>query len=186
MAFLAAAALATAIVGTGVSVYGQVQQAKTAKAMGAYNAKLAENQALQAEMDGAENTRRKRQENRRMMATQRSRLAKAGVLEAGTPLEVMAETAGNLELETLDYARSVRMQATGLRAQGAMDKAMGSAQARAAYIGAGASLLSGASNVASMGYQFQQSGAFTSRNANTAAGMAAAGAPSSLAVRSGY
>jgi hypothetical protein len=157
----AVTAIAVSVAATGVAVYGQVQQAQTAKAMGAYNAKLAENQALQAEMDAAENTRRKRMENRRMLATQRSRLAKAGVLEAGTPLEVMAETAGNLELETLDYARSVRMQATGLRAQGAMDKAMGSAQARAAYIGAGASLLSGAASTAGMGYQFQQSGAFT-------------------------
>jgi hypothetical protein len=170
MAALTSIALAAAVVGTGVAVYGQVQQAKTAKAVGAYNAKLAENQALQAEMDAAENTRRKRKENRRLLATQRSRLAKAGVMEAGTPLEVMAETAGNLELETLDYARSIRMQASGLRAQGAMDRVMGSAQARAAYIGAGASLLSGASSVAGMSYEFQQSGAFTPTAAGSGTG----------------
>lgn len=159
MFFLPILALALAGVGTAVSVYGQVEQAKTAKAMGKYNAKLAENQARQTEMDAAENIRRKRKENKRLIATQRSRYAKAGVLEEGTPLELLAETAGNLEMETLDYDRQQRMAAAGLRAQGAADLAMGANQARAAYIGAGASLLQGGASMASMGYQMQQSGA---------------------------
>jgi hypothetical protein len=167
---LAVAALATAAIGTGVAVYGQVQQAKTAKAIGKWNAKAAENQARQTEMDAAENIRRKRRESARLLATQRSRYAKAGVLEEGTPLELLAETAGTLEMEVLDYDRQMRLQAAGLRAQGAMDLAMGANQARAAYIGAGSTLLSGASSMASAGFQFQQAGAFTS-----GAGAASAG-----------
>lgn len=163
MFFLPILALSLAGLGTAVSVYGQVQQAQTAKAMGKYNAKLAENQARQTEMDAAENIRRKRKENKRLIATQRSRYAKAGVLEEGTPLELLAETAGNLEMETLDYARQQRQAAAGLRAQGAADLAMGANQARAAYIGAGSSLLSGAGNMAMAGYSMQQSGAFTTR-----------------------
>jgi hypothetical protein len=154
----AVTAIAVTVVATGVSVYGQVQQAQTAKAMGKYNAKVAEQQALQTEMDAAENIRRKRRENRRLLATQRSRYAKAGVLEEGTPLELLAETAGNLEMETLDYDRQQRMAAAGLRAQGAADLALGSNQARAAYIGAGASLLQGTASAASMGYQAGQAG----------------------------
>jgi hypothetical protein len=135
--------------------------------MGRYNAKLAENQALQTEMDAAENIRRKRSENRRMLATQRSRYAKAGVLMEGTPLELLAESAGNLELEVLDYDRQQRMQAAGLRAQGAADLALGANQARAAMIGAGSSLLSGASSMAGNAFMFQQSGAFTPKAPST-------------------
>jgi hypothetical protein len=150
MSMIAWAGLIVAVVGTGVSVSASMQQAAIAKKTGAYNAKLAENQALQAEMDGRENLRRKRVENRRFLARQRAGLAKAGVLETGTPLEVMAESAGSLELEALDYTRQQAMTATGLRAQGAMDKAMGGAQARAAYTQAGASLLSGTARALSM------------------------------------
>jgi hypothetical protein len=154
----AVTAIAVTVVGTGVSVYGQVQQAQTAKAMGKYNAKLAEQQAIQTEMDAAENIRRKRRENKRLIATQRSRYAKAGVLEEGTPLELLAETAGNLEMETLDYDRQQRQAAAGLRAQGAADLALGANQARGAYIGAGASLLQGTAAAASMGFQAGQAG----------------------------
>lgn len=161
MFFLPILAVALAGVGTAVSVYGQVQQAQTAKAMGKYNAKLAEQQALQTEMDAAENIRRKRRENKRLLATQRSRYAKAGVLEEGTPLELLAETAGNLEMETLDYDRQQRMAAAGLRAQGAADLAMGANQARGALIGAGASLLQGAASTAYMGSTLRGSGALS-------------------------
>ena len=93
--FLAIAAVSLAAVGTGVAVYGQVKQAETAKKMGEYNAKLAENQALQTEMDSREQLRRTSIGNKRIMATQRVSYAKAGVDTAGTPLAVMAETAGD-------------------------------------------------------------------------------------------
>jgi hypothetical protein len=182
----AVTATAVGVIGAGLSVYGQMQQAETAKAMGKYNAKLAENQALQTEMDAHENIRRQRSQNERLLATQRSRFAKAGVVEEGTPLELLAETAGTLELATLDYSRQQSQQATSLRAQGAADRAMGANQARAAYIGAGASLLSGIGSAAGGAYQLNQAGAFNSANPNTMAGMAAASAPASLAVRSGY
>lgn len=186
MTTLAVASLALAAVGTGVAVYGQMEQAKTAKAMGRYNAQVAENQALQTEMDARESVKRKREQNSRLISTQRAGYAASGVTIDGSPLEVMADTAGILELETLDYSRQQRQQAASLRAQGAADLAMGANQARAAYIGAGASLLSGAGSAAGSAYEFNKSGAFNARNPNTMAGMAAAGAPESLAVRSGY
>jgi hypothetical protein len=138
-----------------------MQQAKTAKAIGRWNAQAAENQARQTEMDAAEGMRRKRKENARFLASQRARYAKAGVLEEGTPLELLAENAGNLEMEALDYQRQTRIQAAGLRAGGRMERDMANAQARAAQIGAGSSLLSGAATVAGSAYQFGQAGAFT-------------------------
>lgn len=155
---LAIASLATAAVGTGVAVYGQVQQAKTAKAAGEFNAKMAENAALQAEMDSRENIRRKREENRRMLAMQRGRYAKAGVTEAGTPLEVMAETAGLLELDALEMGRQSRIEANRLRAQAGYDRAMGKAGAQAAYLQAGATLLNSTSNMTGAAANYRSQG----------------------------
>lgn len=152
----AVTAIVVAAAGVGVGVYAQTSAAATAKATGKYNAKLAESQAKQTEMDAAENISRRRREAKRLLATQRSRFAKAGVVEEGTPLEVLAETAGILELETLDYDRMQRQQALALRAQGAADRALGSSQARAGYIGAGASLLSGSASVAADVSSYQQ------------------------------
>lgn len=155
---LAIASLATAAVGTGVAVYGQVQQAKTAKAAGEYNAKVAENAALQAEMDSRENIRRKRDDNRRMLAMQRGRYAKAGVTEAGTPLEVMAETAGLLELDALEMGRQSRIEANRLRSQAGYDRAMGKAGAQAAYLSAGATLLNSSASMTGAAANYRQTG----------------------------
>lgn len=156
---LAVGALALAAAGTGVAVYGQAQQAKTAKAVGKYNAELAENQAAQVEMDAREALKRKRDQARQFAAIQRSRIAKAGVAEEGTPLEILAETAGELELDALAFSRATGIQADSLRGDARLSRYMGANAASAAKIGMGASLLSGASQMAGMGYQYRREGA---------------------------
>lgn len=186
---LAVTAIAATAVGTGVSVYNQNQQAKTAAAVGSYNAQVAqtnaefnaqqieqettynvarirettawnakeaeriaelnartieqtsdwnarstmaaadynyllsENQAQLADMTGRENIRRMRFEGKKTLSTQQARFAKAGVVaETGTPLEVMAETAGLIELNVLDEKRKADAEATYTRTQGAMNR----------------------------------------------------------------
>jgi hypothetical protein len=190
---LAVASLATAAVGTGVAVYNANQQAKTARAVGNYNASLtdvtseynaqqveaetaynaaqavqiaeynakraeetsdynaratmaaadynyllAENQAQLADMTGRENIRRMRVEGRKTMNTQQARYAKAGVVvETGTPLEVMAETAGLIELNVLDEKRKADAEAQATRTQGAMQRYLAFKDAEATrYFGA--------------------------------------------------
>lgn len=171
---LGIAAMGTAAVGTGMAYYGQKQQAKTAGAVGEYNArtgeynaKLAEASALQVELDGRENIRRKRVENQRFQSTQRSRFAKAGVTEEGTPLEVMSETASFLEMDALEINRQAQIRAAQLRAQGQQhqvgsmfDRAAGQAEASAHRMGATMTLLNGASNMAGTAYGLKKSGAF--------------------------
>ena len=178
----AVTAISLAVVSTGLSVYGQMEAAATAKKVGKYNAKVAENQALQTEMDAAENIRRQRIANRKAMSMQIGKFAKAGVvINEGTPLELLSESAATLELEVQDYNRNARVQGQNLRAQGAMSIYTGKQQAQAYQIGAASTLLSGASSVAGMGYTAGKG----TPGPNTAAGMEAAGAPGSLAVRSG-
>lgn len=49
-----------------------------------------------------ENTRRTRDDHLRFQAVQRAKIAKSGVMEAGSPLDVLAETAGRMELALQD------------------------------------------------------------------------------------
>ena len=190
---LAIASLATTAVGTGLSYYNGRQQAKTAQAVGDYNAQmaqasadananqieqtanynadqilkvaqynadrtlkitdynarsiemaadynamLAENKALLADMTGRETVRRLRTEGAKTMATQTARYAKAGVLtDTGTPLEVMADTAGMIELNVLDRKRQVEAEMQTYRTEGAVQRWMAYKEAEATrYFGA--------------------------------------------------
>ena len=124
-------AIASTVVGTGISIYGQQQQAKAAKATAEFNAKVDEIQAESTENERAENVKRLRQRNRRLMGTQRARLAKAGVIDEGSPLDLMAETAGELELGILDANRAAEAKKTGLRQQAGITRMEGRNLARA-------------------------------------------------------
>ena len=91
-----------------------------------------------ADMNGRENIRRLRQDGRKLMSTQTARYAKAGVVgDTGTPLEVMAETAGLIELSVLDKKRAADAEAQQTRSQGAMQRYMAYKDAEATrYVGA--------------------------------------------------
>lgn len=144
-----------------MAYYGQKQQAKTAAAVGEYNAKVAEAEALTIDMEARENLRRRRQTNKSFLARQRARFVSSGVVEdTGTPLEVQAETAGLLEMEALDANRVARQQAEQRRAGATYSRLSG--QSQAAYYGtmAGASLLAGVGGLAANAYNFKTSGAF--------------------------
>lgn len=129
-------ALAAAAIGTGISVFGQVQQAKATKAAAEFNARVAENEAVNVENERAESVRRKRIENRRALAKQRAGAARAGVLFEGSPLDIAAETAGELELRVLDENRAALAERTRLTAQAGITRFEGRQRPKAAKIGA--------------------------------------------------
>lgn len=106
---------------TGVAIYGQAQQAKAAQQAAEYNNKLAEQEALNREAETREGTLRQRINNRADLATLRTRMAAGGSrLTTGTPLIVLGDAAGKLELGIQDASRASAMQAAALRAQGKM------------------------------------------------------------------
>lgn len=146
----AATALGASVIGTGVSMYGQHQQAKTAERAGERNAQIQEAEALQTEMDARENVRRQRATNDRAKKTQRQRYANAGVINEGTPLEVMAETAGLLELDALDISRTAKAKAERLRSSAESTRQGGKDRGSALRIAQGATLLSGVSRAATI------------------------------------
>jgi len=157
---LVAAAAITAAVSSvaaaGMSFYGQQQQAaasqrmaqynyavqkaqmemqgqmaaQTAQAQAAvfgYNAKVAENEALRTEQEARERARRMRAENERML----------GVTSEGSPLMIMADTAGLAELAVADELYKADAQRSGLFTQAALEQFKGR---MALFEGAGYSL----------------------------------------------
>lgn len=139
-------AAVSSIVGAGVGAYGAVEQGRSARAAGKFNAKVLENEAMRTEMEGRESIRRRRKDNVRVMGRARARLGKAGVTEQGSPLEVMAETAGALELAALDERRAINAEASRLRSSAGMALWEGKQAGVAGAIQAGTTLFSGAAS----------------------------------------
>lgn len=136
---LAGTAIAASLASAGMAFYGQQQQAAAAQRLAQYNyavqeqqmrmqanmqkiaaeqqyaagmqnARLMENEGLRVEQEARERARRMRQENERIAGSQRARFGKAGVTSAGSPLAVMAESAGLMELAVSDELYKANME----------------------------------------------------------------------------
>jgi len=154
-----AAAAAVTQVASGVVQYRAAQKsAEAAETVADYNAKILQDQAINAQLEAAEQSRRDRVLARKFLGAQRAQYAGAGVLMAGSPLEVLGETAGLLELEIQDRTRKAEMDRRLAMSKSAMTRWEG-AQLASGYRKQGvASILSTASNLAKMGVGFKQSG----------------------------
>jgi hypothetical protein len=132
------------VVGAGVSAYGMYQSGQAQKAMGKYNADLAKNEAIAKEQQSRFESLQMQKDKERLTAAQRAGFAKGGsMITEGTPLLLMAEQAGTMELDILNNQRNRAMEAQALRSQSKLDLYAGNQAARAANIGAGATVLSG-------------------------------------------
>lgn len=158
---LATTALTLGATGIGLQVAGQVQAGREARAQGKsqealreYNARLAEREAREARDVAAFEERRLRKGGERLKATQRARIAKAGVTFEGSPLEAMEQTATELETDALLIRRGGLIGAQRFTAEAALSRVAGrsallrgKAKRRAATIGAFATGLGGAAQV---------------------------------------
>jgi len=159
MAYLTAAALILAAAGTYVAYDSNQTQKRTAKSVSEYNAKLGENQTIQADLEARENANRQRRQNRLAMSSNRANLAKMGISEAGSPLAVLAEQAGLMELQVQDQKRADEGKRRAGFATAAQTRIEGQALASAYNKQGQATLLSGASNIANMSANYQYRGA---------------------------
>jgi hypothetical protein len=147
--YLAIAAIAAAVGGTAVAYEGQQQQAKTAKSVSEYNAKVEQTQAQQDSMEAQENAHRLRVRNSSVLSSQRAAIAASGITEAGSPLEVLAYSAGQLELQAQDEVRAAEAHRQQL-VSGASQTLLGGKAQEQAFTTAGyGTILSGVSSVAS-------------------------------------
>lgn len=135
---LPAFAIGTSLLGTAMSMAGQLQQGKAADAAAQYNAAV-------TEAEGLQRSKLIRKRGRRSLGSMRTAIAKAGVTTEGSPMEAIAESAANIEIDALNAVYSSQSEAAMTRLEGRQAR-------KASRIGAAATLLSGASNAAQTGY----------------------------------
>jgi len=150
-AVLAGLAIATSLASAGMAYYGQQQQARAAEEMAAYNyaiqkqqmemqaqmaamaaqqefqareynAKVMENEAIRVEAEARDKARRMRVENERLLGKQLATYGSSGVTLEGSPLMVMAESAGALELAVADELYKSSVEASGFRNKAGMER----------------------------------------------------------------
>ena len=178
MGYVTAAMLILAAAGTAVTVIGQQQQAKAQSAMSNYNARLREQEAADAQRDARIRANQQREANRRFLATVRSRGGASGVLQdTGSPLEVLADNAQQLEMGALETERTGNIQAGQLRTQAVFDRMQGKSIRRGANYASAGAILGGAS---------QMAGAYAGAGSGGASRAAASGKTVNYGYQTGY
>lgn len=147
--------LALSAAGTVQTVRANNAAADAANEQAKENAKLAEAQAQNATMTGLVEEDRRREQTRRMLATQRATIAANNLdMSTGTPLELLGDTAAVGEQDALMIRANAAREAWGFRSQGvnyknegAMAKAAAKNNNRATILTSAGNLASGAANL---------------------------------------
>jgi len=182
--FTAASAISLGLsaIGTGASVLGQINQQAAAGAQQGYLAQLArqrqqlaEQQARDAIQRGQVAEQKQRDLTAQRIGTQTAALAAQGTDLEGSPIDILSDTARAGEQDALTIrnnaareGRSYEMQAAGYDADAALHESF-----QPSYLGAGTSLLMGASELAGRWKNFQNN------EPSSYSGMATAGTPGS-------
>ena len=139
-------------IGVGVSVagmvassYGTYSAGQNKKKVANYNQRVSNERAKSIEAAMSTQTSRGHKRARQLKASQLAAYQKSGAqLSSGTPLLVMAEQAGEIELDILQERRTSMVNAQQMRQTGQMDNLSGRTAGRAANVGVGTTLLQGA------------------------------------------
>jgi hypothetical protein len=155
------------VASTALSAYGQIQAGQQAQAAADYNAAVARNNQIIADRQAEDAVKRgqvaeeeQRRRTRAIAGTQRAALAASGVqLDQGSPADILADTAQFGELDALTIRNNAEREAYGYRVQGmnfgaeaGLQQGRASSAMTGAYLGAGSTLLSGATSVADRWY----------------------------------
>jgi hypothetical protein len=158
---IAIASLVATGLSTGISMYGQKQQAEAATAAAKYNNKLLNAEADNLATESREAQTREIQRNRRQLSALRSSLSQQGtVSSSGSPLAILGESATNLSLGIADAARRTDMQTRALRAQGQMGLWDAKQQQTATKINMVSTAIGSASKAASSVVDYKYKGIF--------------------------
>jgi len=119
-----------------LDIYSKQQQMKRQEELHKYNARVAEQDAKDAERDGRQLANRQRGDNARLAASQRTLYGASGVVNtSGTPLGVMAGQAAQMEMAALDHEIAGQRAATQLRMEKQLHELAASDAKRARRLG---------------------------------------------------
>lgn len=145
---LAIMAVAATVAATGVSAYGQVQSGKAENSAMKYNARLAELEAKDVEKRGAAEEADHARKVAQLKSSQRAEMAADGLdLGFGTPLEMFQQTAEWGERDRQTIQDNFVKEAWSKRSEAALYRARGKNAKTAGYMGAGGTILGGASQL---------------------------------------
>lgn len=140
---MAWAPIALSLAGSAVSVAGALSQANVAQATGEYNAAMAEENAVLARSQAAEQETRYRTAARKQLGAMRAAYGKSGVTMEGSPMDVLTESAYTAELDALTIREGGRAKAAAYESEAAISRLQGKTQQQGGYYSAAAELLSG-------------------------------------------
>jgi hypothetical protein len=147
------------LLSTGLGIYSTQQQGKASLAAANYTNALAEREAKNYEAETAEQINRTRINNRRGLASLRTRLANSGTLTtSGSTAAILADAAGTLEIGIADAARAANLRASSIRQQGQMGIFNAKQQQKAANLSAFGQGLAGLTKAAGTAYSNYQVG----------------------------
>lgn len=155
--------------GLGMSVMGGVAQAqqqreayKAQSQAARYNQSVAEANAQAVEAAAALEEQRSRKKAQQLLGSQTAAYGKAGVTLEGTPLEVMAQTAADVEEDILINRYNYQVQAARQRSQAGFYGYEAGRQERLAQYPVTAALMKGASSLLTTGANWM--GSVSTRN----------------------
>lgn len=106
------------VLGTGLDMFGKFQAGEEQYASAKHNATILNQRAKAVESASASETSRMHKEARGLKAEQLAAASKSGAaISEGTPLAVLAEQAGIMEMDIMEQRRTRAIEAQGLRSQ---------------------------------------------------------------------
>jgi|TARA_R100000654_G_scaffold75076_1_gene111146 hypothetical protein len=131
------------MIGDLLSFKGNQAAAKQAQAVGEFNARLAENEAIILRRAKVREESNLRKASERTIATQKVATAASGIEMSGSPLEALADSYFNTEMDALDIRYAANLQETAKKSQAALSRAEGRAKKQAYQLASYQSLLEG-------------------------------------------
>jgi hypothetical protein len=141
-----------AVAATAASTYSAYQSGKMQQRAADTSATLAERDAANQRAAAKIKAENYSEETSRHMATMRARYAASGVTMEGTPLLVMMDTARQVEKDLQRIRWGGEAQANAFEGEAGLQRMMGKQAYQTGIMGAGTSLLTGASRIAWMSY----------------------------------
>jgi len=139
-------------------------KAKQARAMAAYNASVKNMEARSIDSSMRAETTRAYRQKRRALGEAKTTIAKTGAQMSGTTMDVMIESASNMQMDILNARRNRQLQIATKEQEGKAIKWQGEIQAQQARLeakqAAQASLLSGFSGAITSGFKAYEAGEF--------------------------
>ena len=132
--------------GTVLGIAGALGKGNAARAAGDYNAQIAEQNAILARQQSAEEERRFRIDASKRMGAMQAAYSASGVTLEGSPMDVLEESFYTAEMDALTIRQGGRASAAAYKSEAQLSHMQGRAGQQAGYTSAAAELLRGASS----------------------------------------